>query len=90
MRPASDSAPTPWATGLTLTAFSLAATVVAVVAFGQVLARIHPILAIAVNLVAAAGSVPTLWAWIRVPVLRWFAAGVAAGIPIGWLVLLVS
>jgi len=31
-----------------------------------------------------------VWSWLRVPVLRWFAAGVVAGVPFGWVALLVS
>ena len=38
----------------------------------------------------SAGIVPTVWSWLRVPVLRWLAAGVVAGVPVGWLALLVS
>ncbi|KHJ70308.1 MULTISPECIES: DUF2537 domain-containing protein [Rhodococcus] len=82
--------PTPWATGLTLTAFSFVATVITVVACGQVLGRIHPALAVVVNVVTVAGVAPTVWSWLRVQVLRWLAAGFVAGVPFGWLALLVS
>ena len=81
---------TPWATGLTLTAFALIVTVVTVVAFGSVLMGISPVLAFGVNLVAGAGAAPTLWVWSRIPLWRWVAVGVAAGIPLGWLILLTS
>lgn len=90
MMQARDSAPTPWATGLTLSAFSFVATVVALVGGGQALGRIHPVLAVVVNLVTVAGIAPTVWSWLRVPVLRWFSAGVVAGVPVGWLVLLIA
>ncbi|MFX1756409.1 Protein of uncharacterised function (DUF2537) [Rhodococcus gordoniae] len=90
MIPARDPAPTPWGTGLTLTAFSFVATVIAVVACGRVLGRIDPVLAVVVNIVTAAGIVPTVWSWLRVPVLRWLAAGVVGGVPFGWLALLVA
>jgi hypothetical protein len=86
---AAEPSPTPWSTGLALTAFAFAITVVTVVAFGSELARIHPVLAAVVNIVAAAGAVPTLWAWRLIPVYRWVAAGVGAGVPVAWLVLLV-
>lgn len=85
-----EDPPTPWATGLPLTGFTAAATVVVVVAFGSALAWVHPILAVLVLVVTAAGAAPTVLAWLRVPVLRWFGAGVAVGVPVGWLVLLVS
>ncbi|QRI75660.1 MULTISPECIES: DUF2537 domain-containing protein [Rhodococcus] len=79
---------TPWSTGLTLTGFALVVTVVTIVAFGLELGRVHPLLAVIVNLVAAAGIAPTLWWWRRVPLWRWIVAGVAAGVPVGWIVLL--
>ncbi|WP_068165261.1 DUF2537 domain-containing protein [Rhodococcus phenolicus] len=88
-RPSAPSA-TPWATGLALTAFALVATVVTVVAFGSVLTRVSPALALGVNVVAGAGVAPTLWVWSRVPLWRWVAVGVAAGVPVGWLMLLVA
>jgi len=81
---------TPWSTGLTLTGFALAVTVVTIVAFGLELGRVHPLLVVIVNLVAAAGIAPTLWWWRRVPLWRWIAAGVAAGVPVGWIVLLAA
>ncbi|OBA32214.1 DUF2537 domain-containing protein [Rhodococcus pyridinivorans] len=90
MSQARGPAPTPWATGLTLTALSFVATVITVVACGQVLGRIHPVLAVVVNVVTVAGVAPTVWSWLRVQVLRWLAAGFLAGVPFGWLALLVS
>ena len=90
MTHARDPVPTPWAKGLPLSAFSFVATVVAIVACGQLLGRIHPVLAVVVNLVTVAGITPTVWSRLRVPVLRWFSAGVVAGVPAGWLVLLVA
>ncbi|MDV2476668.1 DUF2537 domain-containing protein [Rhodococcus zopfii] len=90
MTPSSAPSATPWATGLTLAAFALAVTVVTVVAFGSVLVGISPVLALVVNLVASAGAAPTLWVWSRVPLWRWVVAGVAAGIPAGWLILLAA
>ena len=81
---------TPWSTRLTLTGFALVVTVVTVVAFGLELGRVHPPLAVIVNLVVAAGIAPTLWWWRRVPLWRWIAAGVAAGVPVGWIALLAA
>ncbi|MDV3209289.1 MAG: DUF2537 domain-containing protein [Rhodococcus ruber] len=45
---------------------------------------------IRIDRVAAAGIAPTLWWWRRVPLWRWIAAGVAAGVPVGWIVLLAA
>ena len=82
------SSATPWATGLALTVFTLALTVVTVVAFGTVLARIDPLLALTVNLVAGVGVAPTLWVWSRIPLWRWVIVGFGVGVPLGWLILL--
>ncbi|WP_137723411.1 DUF2537 domain-containing protein [Prescottella subtropica] len=82
--------PTPWATGLLVTAFSALATVVGVVAFGSALTDIHPLLAIVFNLVAVGGAAPTVWRWRRVPVWRWAVYGVGAGVATGWIVLSIT
>lgn len=80
--------PTPWAAGLTVAAFVAALTAVAVYAFGAALGAVHPLLAVAVNLIAAGGAAPTAWRWRHAPVTRWVLAGGAAGVLLGWLVLL--
>lgn len=86
----SEGSPTPWATGSTLAVLTAIATVVFVVGFGSALGSIHPVLAMLVLVVTFAGITPTLLAWLRVPVLRWFGIGIGVGSPVGWLVLLVS
>jgi hypothetical protein len=86
---ASVPAPTtPWSTGLTLTAFVFAMTVVTFIAIGEVLIDIHPAVAVFVNVVAVAGATPTLLVWRRRPVWRWVAMGIAAAVPVAWSVLL--
>ncbi|TSD96628.1 DUF2537 domain-containing protein [Skermania sp. ID1734] len=82
--------PTPWATGLTVTAIVAALLTVAVFAFGTALARINPILAVVINLVAATGAAPTLWRWRTLPMVRWIVLGVAIGVVLGWFGLVVS
>lgn len=79
----------PWATGLTVTAFVAAVTGVAIVVLSLGLVRVHPLLAIGLNIVAAGGLAPTLWGWRRTPVLRWFVLGAGVGVTGAWLVLLV-
>lgn len=81
---------TPWATGSALAVFVFATTVVAVFAFGSVLAGVSPLLALAVNVVAGAGAAPTLWSWARVPLWRWVIAGIVVGVPVGWLMVLAT
>lgn len=79
---------TPWATGLTVAAFVAAVTAVAVVVLSLGLVRVHPLLAVGLNIVAAGGLAPTLWGWRRTPVLRWFVLGAGIGVAGAWLALL--
>ncbi|MGN6335044.1 DUF2537 domain-containing protein [Mycobacterium sp.] len=78
----------PWATGLTVTAFVAAVTAAAIVVLSLGLIRVHALLAVALNVVAAGGLAPTLWGWRRTPVLRWFVLGAAVGVAGAWVVLL--
>lgn len=80
--------PVPWATGLTVTAFVAAVTAAAIVVLSLGLIRVHALLAVALNIVAAGGLAPTLWGWRRTPVLRWFVLGAAVGVAVAWVVLL--
>ncbi|MBF6298547.1 DUF2537 domain-containing protein [Nocardia amamiensis] len=63
---------------------------VAVYSFGAALAEVHPLLAVAVNLVAAGGAAPTAWRWRFAPVTRWVIGGVAVGVLLGWTILLIG
>ena len=73
---------------MTVSAFVAAVTGVAVVVLSLGLIRVHPLLAVGLNIVAAGGLAPTLWAWRRRPVLRWFVLGAAVGVAGAWLTLL--
>ena len=76
---------TPWATGLTVAAFVAAVTAAAVVVLSLGLIRVHPLLAVGLNLVAVGGLAPTVWGWRRTPVLRWFVLGAGVGVQArGW------
>lgn len=79
---------TPWGTGLTLTAFVAAVTGAAVVVLSMGMVRVHPLVAISLNLIAVGGLAPTLWGWRRIPVRRWFVLGAGIGVAGGWLTLL--
>ncbi len=79
---------TPWATGLTVAGFVAAVTGVAVVVLSIGLIRVHPVLAVGLNIAAAGGLAPTLWGWRHTPVLRWFVLGGGVGVVAAWLVLL--
>lgn len=65
---------------------AVTATAVIVLSFG--LMRVHPLLAIGLNMVAVGGLAPTVWGWRGRPVWRWFAFGAAVGVAGGWLALL--
>jgi hypothetical protein len=80
--------PTPWGTGLTVAAFVAAVTAVAIVVLSLGVARVHPLLAVGLNIVAVGGLAPTLWGWRTLPVRRWFVLGGTAGVAAGWLALL--
>ncbi len=80
---------TPWATGLTVSGFVAAVTGVAIVVLSLGLVRVHPLLAVGLNIVAVGGLAPTLWGWRRRPVLRWFVFGAGTGVIGAWLTLLV-
>lgn len=78
----------PWATGLTVAGFVAAVTGVAIVVLSLGLIRVHVLLAVGLNAVAAGGLAPTLWGWRRTPVLRWFVLGAAVGVTVAWAALL--
>ncbi|OBI50658.1 hypothetical protein A5707_14655 [Mycobacterium kyorinense] len=79
---------TPWATGLTVAGFVAAVIAVAIVVLSLGLVRVHPVLAVGLNVVAVGGLAPTLWGWRRTPVLRWFVLGAGVGVTGAWLALL--
>jgi Protein of unknown function (DUF2537) len=74
---------------LTVAGFVAAVTGVAVVVLSLGLVRVHPLLAVGLNIVAAGGLAPTLWGWRHTPVLRWFVLGAGVGVTGAWLTLLV-
>jgi hypothetical protein len=80
---------TPWGTGLTVAAFVAAVTAAAIMVLSLGVSRVHPLLAVGLNVVAVGGLAPTLWGWRAVSVLRWFVLGGGIGIAIAWLALLV-
>jgi hypothetical protein len=73
---------------LTVAGFVAAVTAASVVVLSLGLIRVHPLLAVGLNVVAAGGLAPTLWGWRRTAVLRWFVLGAAVGVAGAWLTLL--
>ena len=77
--------PTPWLTGLTVSAFIAAVVVVAMLALATTLAReTSGWLALVASVVVTAGITPSLWLVRRTPILRWAAYGAAAGVVLAW------
>ena len=79
---------TPWGTGLTVAALVAAVIGAAIVVLSLGMIRVHPLVAVVLNLIAVGGLAPTLWGWRRVPVRRWFVLGAAIGVAGGWIALL--
>jgi hypothetical protein len=82
--------PTPWATGLTVSAVIAAMVVIALVIVTLGLAEVNGLLALGVNLAVVAGFAPSIWLGRRVLVWRWVAFGAAGGIVLAWIALLLS
>lgn len=82
--------PTPWATGLAVSALVAVLAAVAVLALSTGLAGISRWLAVLSNLLVAAGLAPSVWFARSLPVWRWVAFGVAAGVPLAWVALLLG
>jgi len=82
--------PTPWALGLTVAGFTAAVAATTIVVLSLGLARVQPLLAVGLNLVAVGGLAPTLWGWRHTPVRRWLVLGVGVGVPAAWLGLAVA
>lgn len=72
-----------------MAAFTAAVTGAAIVVLSLGMIRVHPLVSIALNLVAVGGLAPTLWGWRRIPVRRWFVLGAGIGVAVGWVTLLV-
>lgn len=71
-----------------MAAFVAAAIGIAIVVLSKGLVRVHPLLAIGLNLVAVGGLAPTVWGWRKVAVVRWFVLGSGVGIAVAWVLLL--
>lgn len=79
----SGQEPTPWASGLVITAFSALVVGVAIWVLCAGLAD-RPGIAVLVNILVAAGLAPAMWLSRGLPVLRWIAGGALIGVIGGW------
>jgi hypothetical protein len=82
--------PTPWATGITVSAFTAAVVLPAVITLTSGLSDLHPLVALFGNLVVGAGLAPSVWLSRRTPVWRWVGYGVIVGWLLAWSVLLLG
>ncbi|MGW7536347.1 DUF2537 domain-containing protein [Amycolatopsis sp. NPDC054798] len=78
--------PTPWLTGLTVSAFAAAVVIVAMLALAGTLAReTSTWLALIASLVVTGGVAPSLWLGRKVPILRWAVYGAGGGLVLAWI-----
>jgi uncharacterized protein DUF2537 len=82
--------PTPWATGLTISAVTAVIVGIGLLGLSQGLARVGFWAVVLANLLAAVGLTPSLWLAWATPIWRWVAYGVTAGIALTWIALLLS
>lgn len=84
------SGPTPWATGLTISAVSAVIVGTALLSLSQGLVPNGRWLVALANLLVAMGLAPSIWLGRATPIWRWVAYGTAAGIVLTWIALLFS
>jgi hypothetical protein len=82
--------PTPWATGLTISAMTAVIVGIALFSLSQGLATVGVWPVVLANLLVAAGLAPSMWLARVTPIWRWVAHGTAAGILLTWITLLFS
>ncbi|MFC5286980.1 DUF2537 domain-containing protein [Actinokineospora guangxiensis] len=85
--PTEPTEPTPWGTGLLVAAFAFTLVVFAIGTLAATLNENSPLLAIGANVVVTGGLLPSVWLARGVPIWRWVAFGVGAGIAAGWVAL---
>jgi hypothetical protein len=82
--------PTPWATGLTVSAFVAAVVLVAVVTLVRGLGEVVWWLGALGLVMVTAGLAPSIWLARHTPMWRWLSYGVAAGLVLSWVSVLLS
>jgi hypothetical protein len=82
--------PTPWATGLTVTALTAVIVGIALFSLSVGLATVGIWPVVLANLLVAAGLAPSMWLARATPTWRWMAYGAATGVPLTWIALLLS
>ncbi len=87
-RPDRPAPRTPWGTGLVVSGFAAMVVLFAVIALSEALGAASRWLAVAANVIIALGLAPSIWLARNMPVWRWVAYGVIAGIALAWIALL--
>jgi hypothetical protein len=89
-RPPHDPEPTPWVTGLAVSAYTAVLVAVGDVALSRAFAEAFGLLWVPANVLVALGLAPSLHLLRHVPFWRWPALGAAAGLAVAWVVLLLG
>lgn len=82
--------PTPWATGLVVSAFAAVVVLAAVVTLVRGLAEVTWLLGAMGLVVVTGGLAPSIWLARHTPLWRWVGLGVAAGIAISWIAVILA
>jgi hypothetical protein len=82
--------PTPWAAGLTVSAFAGMVVMAVVISLSLGLGQTNRWLPLIANVVIAIGLAPSVWLTRNVRVWRWVAYGIVAGLAVGWIGLLLT
>jgi hypothetical protein len=82
--------PTPWATGLAVSAFFAVFVAFADIVLSRAFSEAFGILWVPANLLVGLGLAPSLFLLRRVPFWRWPAVGAAAGLMAAWVILLLD
>jgi hypothetical protein len=82
--------PTPWATGLAISAVAAVIVGIGLLSLSQGLAPNGRGFVVLANLLVALGLSPSIWLGRATPIWRWVAYGTAAGILLTWIAFLLS
>jgi len=85
-----DAEPTPWATGLAVSAFTAVVVAVGDIALSRAFAEAFGMLWVPANILVALGLAPSLHLLRVTPFWRWPALGAAVGLAVAWVVLLLG
>ena len=82
--------PTPWETGLPVAAFFAVLAAIGDITLSRAFGEAFGLLWIPANLLVVGGLAPSLWLVRRQRFWRWIALGVAVGLGVAWIVLLLG